>query len=177
LKSKSIAQRLKINIKTVHKWIKREHISDLPHRGQRAFKLTHSVKTKIESLCKDQWNASIRKTTSILNHSDDFIQNGLSISATTVGDFIRSTEWGKMAYRVKTAPMLTDKNIQDRLAFARMVIDEGYCENSDRANFLLDHLMFTDESLVELWPHPNAQNTRIRTSDTSLRNSIHIPKN
>jgi hypothetical protein len=72
--------------------------------------------------------------------------------------------------------MMSEKNIQDRLAFAGMVVDQGYCQVNERARSLLEQVLFTDESIIELYPRPNAQNTRIRTVDSSLRRPIPIPK-
>jgi transposase len=73
-------------------------------------------------------------------------------------------------------PILTTKNIAGRVSFSRMVVEGGYTQNTPQARRLLDHILFTDESLVELWPRPNKQNTRIRTSDPENRLPIQIPK-
>jgi transposase len=177
VKSKIIAERLNVNIKTVHKWMKRTTIFDSKQPGRPPVLLSPNTKATITSLCKDQWCASIRKTAKILNLSEAYQQRGKTISATTVRNFIRSTEWGRIAYSAKKAPMLTNRNVQDRRLFAGMIFNHGYCQGDAHAAQLLDHILFTDESLLELYPKPNAQNTRIRSSNLDLRKPIQIPKN
>jgi transposase len=177
VKSKTIAERLNLNIKTVHKWMGREHIIDLPHPGRPPLMLSDNTRDKIEELCRDKWNASIRKTAHTLNASTDYQVREKVISKSTVCSFIRSTDWGRIAYRAQTAPMLTEKNVRDRLAFAHMVQDAGYCDGDEHADELLQHLLFSDESVIELYPKPNSQNTRIRTTNRELRSPVRIPKN
>ena len=72
--------------------------------------------------------------------------------------------------------MMSAKNIQDRIRFSRRILDAGYLAEGQEAKNLLDHVLFTDESIIELFPRPNAQNTRIRTSNVDLRSPIGIPK-
>jgi transposase len=175
-KASSISKLLNISQKTVHKWKDRINVKDLPRKGRPVSVLTPEIKQKITDLCKDHWNASTRKVTLQLNTSHEFINRGQSVSRSSVGNYIRSTDWGKIAYKVGIAPMLSQKNVQDRMAFATRVIGDGYCEDSDRAKHLLDHILFTDESYVELYPRPNKQNTRIRTTYSHLRERAGIPK-
>ena len=71
--------------------------------------------------------------------------------------------------------MMSAKNIQDRIRFARGILDAGYSAEGRQVQiFISDHVLFTDESIIELFPRPNAQNTRIRTSNLDLRSPIAI---
>jgi transposase len=72
--------------------------------------------------------------------------------------------------------MLSDKNVRDRISFAMKAVDDGFCSNDQGAKTQLDRRLFTDESIIELYPKPNAQNTRIRTFREELRVPIQIPK-
>ena len=98
-------------------------------------------------------------------------------SPSTVGRFIRSTDWGKVFYKVQVHPTMTDKNLADRLAFCSLLTQLGYCEDWPQGRELVEHVLFTDESIVELFPRPNMQNTRIRTSLPNPRNPQQISKN
>ena len=172
----AIADHLNITVDTVYRWWNRATTEDAPRSGRPRRSLSPNTKSMITDLCKDRWNASIRKTTKWLNASDNFIGRQKTISATTVGDYIRSTDWGRVARKATIAPMLSAKNIQDRIAFSSMIMNEGYCRRDDNSRFLLDHILFTDESYIELFPRPNRQNSRIRTSDPLLRAPTMIPK-
>jgi hypothetical protein len=112
-----------------------------------------------------------------LNASESYLEREKTISATTICRFVRSTPWGRHAYKPVIKPLLTQRNVSDRLRFSAMVLGLNYDERSDDGTSLLDHLLFTDESIVELWPCPNRQNTRIRTSDPTARQIVRVPKN
>ena len=58
-----------------------------------------------------------------------------------------------------------------------MLTQNGFCGGDQHGKELLEHILFTDESIIELFPKPNSQNTRIRTSNPSRRQPISIPKN
>jgi transposase len=176
LKTPAIAAILKTSKKTATKWAKRSNQEDATRSGRPSRALSPDTKSRITDICKDQWNSSVRNTAKQLNLSDDFVNRNKTISCTTVCRYIRSTEWGRVAYKAKIAPMLTAKNVQDRLSFSRMIVAGGYCEGTQEATIKLNNILFTDESWVELFPRPNPQNTRIRSADSSLRVPTRIPK-
>jgi hypothetical protein len=89
---------------------------------------------------------------------------------------LRTTPWGQTAYTCKIKPMLTTKNVADRLRFCRHVSSQFVSDTATPPAVTIEQLLFTDESIVELFPRPNRQNTRIRTSDSQLREPISIPK-
>lgn len=173
---KIIARELKVSLKTVRKWRKRTDVSDKKRTGRIPRLMSSPTRDIITELCEDQWNASPAKTAKILNASDDFQQRCKTVSASTVRRFIRSTEWGKISYKPTVKPLLSMKNIADRIAFCNTVIQKGYTAGTPDAVHLLDHILFTDESVVELWPKPNRQNTRIRTSNPEAK-VVQVPKN
>jgi hypothetical protein len=67
-------------------------------------------------------------------------------------------------------------NIEDRLRFCAHVQEAGYMRKDDTDHFLLENILFIDESTIELFPSPNNQNVRIRTSDPSTIEAIQLPK-
>lgn len=174
LKDKDIASLCNANLKTVAKWKHRSFIHDAPRSGAPST-LTEQDKDSLTLLCRDHWNVSTRKLTKILGNRRSQSGN-LPASRTTIRRFLRSTDWGRHAYRLQKAPLLSQKNIQDRLRFCCMVRDNGFCAGDNSAREKLDQMMFTDESVVELFPTPNRQNVRIRTSDPNMRAPIGIPK-
>ena len=172
---KTIAEIVKVNKKTVVKWRARETANELGRSG-RPSTLTPQEKETITALCRDEWNVSVRKLAKELEIRQ-VDQNIKTKSPSTIGRFIRSTDWGRVAYKVQVRPMMTEKNVADRMEFCTLLSRLGYCEASPHGRMLVDHILFTDESIVELFPRPNVQNTRIRTSFPNLRRPQQIPKN
>ncbi|KAJ4425976.1 hypothetical protein ANN_27602 [Periplaneta americana] len=72
--------------------------------------------------------------------------------------------------------MLSERNISNRIKFCERLLKEGYTEDAPGAKILRAHILFTDESLVELHSIPNRQNARIRTADPSSIKPTQVPK-
>jgi hypothetical protein len=166
---------LNVDERTVKKWANCDGHKDKPHTGRKT-KLSPKTKRKIETEMRDVLGASTRKCTKILNSSEDYLSRDKTISRTTVKDYVRSTEWGKTAYKPLVKPLLSSKNISDRLSFALTMQMEGYCDPGPRGQSLRANILFTDESPIELHPEPNKQNTRIRTDDLSKIPIVSRPK-
>ena len=60
--------------------------------------MTPRTKKRITDLMRNQV-AGVRPTAKVLNQSPAFIANGKTVGATTVRRFVRSTDWGKIAYK------------------------------------------------------------------------------
>jgi transposase len=176
LSNTRIASTFKINIKTVKRWKHRIGIDDAK-RPREPTVLSNDTKDMIEALCRDKWGASTHKITKCLNTSTEFIQTGQTISRASVIKYLKSTDWGCVAYRPIIKPIISPKNVADRLAFCHMLHDAHYCDTGQEAIWLLEHVLFMDESVVELFPKPNSQNTQIRTSAPDHRGVVGIPKN
>jgi transposase len=175
LTNSKIASMLKVNIKTVKLWNSRDTTKELK-RYRRPTVLTANNKIKIETLCRDKWGVSTRKITKMLNVPNNSSMHTTSISRTSVIKYLHSTDWGRTAYRPIIKPMLSAKNIADRLDFCHRIRELHYLDADHFAEAKLNQLLFTDESIVELYPKPNSQNTRIRTSDPDHRGVVSIPK-
>ena len=171
-----IADELKVSVKTVRKWKNRDGIRDKSRPGRTPVLMSSPTKATITNICKDEWNASTRKVAKVLNGSEDYTQREKTVSEATVRRYIRSTDWGRFSYKATVKPMLSERNITDRTNFSAMVMEKGYTQRSPEGDHLLEHLLFTDESTIELYPRPNKQNTRIRTSNPNLRSPVQIPK-
>jgi transposase len=166
--NKKIAARLGCCESTVKKWKARHDVCDVQRIG-RPPSLSPPDKEKIEDIMRDVWGSSLRSTASILNGSAAFRVQEKSVSIWTVRNYLRTTTWGKVAYRGTVKPFLSAKNIQDRLNFCNMVWREGYCEDNEEGHTRLEHVLFTDEAPISLTPLPNRQNHRIRTSSIEQR--------
>ncbi|KAJ4435324.1 hypothetical protein ANN_17934 [Periplaneta americana] len=94
----------------------------------------------------------------------------------TISRHCRSQDWGRRSYVPRIKPMLSEKNISDRIKFCERLLKEGYTEDPPAARILRAHILFTDESLVELHSIPNRQNARIRTADPSSIKPTQVPK-
>jgi transposase len=176
VKSATIAELLQVNIKTVEKWRSRGNAMAQPKMCEPRV-LTMAMKASITELCRDRWNVSTRKVAKIITSATNNQVNGTTISKSSVSRFLRSTDWGRVAYKAQTATMLTSKNVLDRLTFCTTIHFLGYCDLNPQSQALVEHILFTDESIIELFPSPNSQNTRIRTSSRELLAPLPIPKN
>lgn len=174
LKVKEIMRIVNVNLKTVVKWKNRQSCKDLPRTGAPAA-LSQATKDEITILCRDQWGMSTRKLTKVVNQNATQTREK-PISRTAIRDFLMSTDWGRIAYRVQTRPLLTERNVSDRMRFCEFIRERRYCDGTELASMLLEHILFTDETIVELFPVPNTQNTRIRTSEPGLRQPVQVPK-
>lgn len=172
-----ISQKLKVSRPTVRKWVNRAEndISDHPRSG-RPTKLTPQTKKKIRQLAENKPGVGTRTVAKKINFSISYQNRGKTISRTTVKDYVRRTEWGHHAYVRPIKPLLTEKNIRDRINFCNRLKNEGFLDETQHGVKLRSNILFTDESPVELYPKPNKQNSRIRTSDPSSIVPIQRPK-
>jgi hypothetical protein len=135
---------------------------DLPRSGRQE-KLTAHAKAVIQRHMLDRWGASERKTAKIINQTPEYLNVNMTVSRSTVRNYLQTTDWGRVAYHQQIKPLLTEKNIRDRLTFCSTVSDMGYCSATEESMELLRHVLFTDEAPICLNAHPNRQNYRIRT--------------
>ena len=64
--------------------------------------------------------SSVRNCAKELNDSKRFKIKPKKIDFRTVQRFVKSTDWGHTAYKLTKEPILTPKNIQDRLKFGEI---------------------------------------------------------
>jgi hypothetical protein len=171
---RSISRLIKVNSKTVSKWRHRGNNEDMPRSGAPPI-LSSVAKDHITELCQDIWSASTRKIEKIMA-CDAAESDSMAPSRSTIARFIRSTDWGRVSYKMLARPMLSPKNVLDRLRFCSELMAMGYCERTRQGALLRNNILFTDESFVELYPKPNAQNMRIRTNSPDQRTPMNIPK-
>jgi transposase len=173
-----IAQALGCSERTVQRHWRNSVNQDFSdkNRSGRPKKLTPLCKAFITNNTKNKWGASTRSCTKKLNGSKRYREENRKVSRSTVRRFIVSKEWGKTAYKKPIKPMLTDKNKKDRLAFCQWLEDRGYLKNDFRGRFKRAHILWTDESPIELNPIPNRKNMRIRTSDKTNISPAQRPK-
>jgi transposase len=133
------------------------------------------MKYLIAEFCRDKWNVSTRSLAKHFNQNSDMpFQN--KVSHSTISRYLQNTDWGKTAYRIQVRPLLTSKNIRDRIHFCEEIRRLRYCGDTLLARLKLENILFTDESIIELYPKPNTQNMRIRTANPEERESLKIPK-
>ena len=174
---REISRRLGVGRNTVKKWARLEDgtVTDCRRSG-RPTKLSPRTKERIASLAKDRIAVGIRTVTKKLDFSNDYIERNKKIGATTVRRYVKSTKWGKVAYKEKVKPMLSRKNINDRKNFYTCIVEDGLTDNSREGMIKRYHILFTDESPIELNPKPNKQNRRIWMCDPAKIREIQVPK-
>lgn len=91
-------------------------------------------------------------------------------------NYVKEQNWGKTAYRRQRKQILTQKNIQDRLRFGETVRKTGYLRDDKRARQKRSHILFTDETWLEVSPKGNTQNQRYYTEDPTKISKILVPK-
>jgi transposase len=166
--NKEVAIQVDCSEATVKRWKFRHGVCDSLRTGRPSI-LTPQDKDEIQDMMRDVWGSSLRNTSAVLNSSAAFREQGRSVSPWTVRNYLRTTTWGRVAYKGTVKPFLSTKNIQDRIRFCEMAQREGYCQATPEGRALLEHIMFTDEAPIVLSPLPNRHNNRIRTSSIDMR--------
>ena len=129
---------------------------------------------------KNKIGSSLRGCAKILNFGSDYKNRNKTISKSTIDNYIKTTEWGRIARKMTAKPLITEKNVKDRFNFALEVKSNGYCHPGRQGRELRENILWTDESPIQLNPIPNKQVTRIRSTDKTLayygvpKKSIHI---
>lgn len=162
--NKKICKELKVSEKTVIKWKKKRNFEDKP-KGKPLTKIDRFTKNVINYKLNGKNDSSIRKTTDALNESKMYVNAGKTISKSTIQNYVKSTKWGKKAFKSQFKPKLSDKNIIDRQNFAKIVDKSGYLEDTRRGEKMRSHILFTDEAMIELYPKSNATHGRFRTEN------------
>ena len=125
----------------------------------RPSKLTSSAKITITKLNKEKLGSSVRVTAKKLK------KKGINVSHMTVQRYIAKQSWGT-SYTPQKRPVLTSKNIEDRLLMVDRLERQGYLKPRAWRN-RLEYVMFTDEVPLYLFNTVNRHNTRFRTSDVT----------
>lgn len=177
LSIRQLSRELGVGRNTVRRWIRRNEgdVKDIKRTG-RPRKLTVPAKNLIRETMKDKVSCGVRKMAKILNNQQQSINDQITVSQMTVSRHLRRTEWGKISYRQPLKPLLSAKNINDRINFCNRVRADGFCDDSREGKLKRAHVLFTDESPVELFPKPNRQNRRMRTANPQNIPPIQIPK-
>ena len=66
---------------------------------------------------KDKVSFSVRKMATALSTSSQFREQQKTVSHMTVSRHLRRQTWGKVAHLRPTKPLLSAKNIRDRMTF------------------------------------------------------------
>ena len=125
-----IIDKLKVARNTVRKWIRKADgdVEDKNRTG-RPVKMTPNSKATVRRLAKGT-GTGLRRVTKVLNMGEDYKNRDKSVCVSTVRNFVRKTEWGKTAYKVRVRPMISKKNVDDRKAFCERMVKEGFCDDS-----------------------------------------------
>ena len=93
---RSIARKLNISRNTVKKWARKEKgdILDAKRPG-RATKFSAKAKEKVRKWVKDKPGMGTRKVAKRLNMSEEFREEGKTVSHMAVSKYLRKTKWGK----------------------------------------------------------------------------------
>ena len=169
-KVSEVAKELKLAESTVRRWIRREDVQDQPRSGRPSV-LTKPMKQAAEKYLKEQAGHSIEGCVRELKAQ--FPDNPCGREA--VRTWSLKQEWGR-PYKIAKAPCLSQKNRADRVAFAQYVKANGFIDGDFDSQLRLKHVMFTDESPVDLFPEPNRQNYRFRANCAASVPKISVPK-
>lgn len=175
ISEREIASKLKIAKSTVQRWKHQLTVLDKKIPG-RPTKMSPITKRMIKHRLHQKTGSSLRLCAKELNESKRFKLKPKKLSYKTVHNFVKSTEWGHTAYKLTKEPMMTQKNIADRIKFGEIVRNSGHLDEKMRGQELRRHILWTDESPIELYPELNRQNTRFRTANRSDVPSMTVPK-
>ncbi|OXA47024.1 hypothetical protein Fcan01_18107 [Folsomia candida] len=170
-----IARKLGLDRKTVWRWKNRKSICDKKRTG-RPTKASPTTKNMIKSRMYRKLGSSVRKCAKALNESKRFLGKDKKLSHQTVQNFIKTTTWGKTAFKSSCKPHLSAKNISDRVRFGTFRTGNRYLTDGRRGHEKRSNILFTDETWIELCPQPHHQNLRYRTEKRSDVPPTLIPK-
>lgn len=173
---RGIANQLSVSRATVQKWVRKPDgdVADASRSG-RPSKMTPNSKERVRRLMQDKIGVGTRRVAKQLNFSADYQERHKTISHSCISGHVRGTSWG-YPYVQPVKPLLTEKNLRDRVSFCTRMKAEGFADDSPQGRVRRAHILFTDESPVELFPMPNRQNRRIRTNKPENIPPIRIPK-
>lgn len=89
--------------------------------------------------------SSVRKCAKALNESKRFLGKDKKLSHQTVQNFIKTTTWGKTAFKSSCKPHLSAKNISDRVRFGTFRTGNRYLTDGRRGHEKRSNILFTDE--------------------------------
>ena len=144
-------------------------------RSGRPSKMTQNSKKRVQKLMQDKIGVGTRRVAKRLNFSADYQDRMKTISHITISRHVRGTSWG-YPYVQPVKPLLTVKNLRDRVSFCTRMKANGFTDDTPEGRIKRAHILFTDESPVELFPMPNRQNRRVRTNKPENIPPIRRPK-
>ena len=86
--------------------------------------------------------SSVRKTTKILSLSKRNRDQGKKIGKSTVQNYLKTTHWGKKAFKSPKKPLLSQKNIEDRKKFGDLLEKSVYLTSGIRGEKLRSNIYF-----------------------------------
>lgn len=89
---------------------------------------------------------------------------------------LKTTKWGRKNYRTAKATLLSQKNIRDRLKFANIVEESGFLGDGRIDKELIDHTLWTDETMIELHHKRNPATTRFYSDNREKVPKVLTPK-
>ena len=95
---KKIEKKLKVSRTTVFKWKDKNTVSDKKRSGRPKI-LSSADKKQIKAALYLKLGSSVRKTTKILSLSKRNRDQGKKIGESTVQDYLKTTDWGKEAFK------------------------------------------------------------------------------
>ena len=128
--------------------------------------MTDEIKQMIDNEIKGKVGVGTRTVAKIL--AVKFSQEGREWAPkrSTIKSYVKSTSWGNKSYRLRRRPFLSEKNKDDRRKFCKYVSDNGYLDTGTRGQEKTSHVLYTDESMVQLCPPINTQNIQIRCQNS-----------
>jgi hypothetical protein len=170
LDAKEIAEQVNVHVRTVTRVCLKGSATRKKQEGNRPSVLNKRIKRIIKTAVKDVVGGpGVRKVSTLLT------TKGFRVSPTTISRFLRTKTWGKSRKGTKE-PLLSKKNVSDRMTFAKRLRNERGVLSDDRWEALQEFVCFTDESTIPLHAIPNRQNTRIRSADPDAAKFIKTVK-
>lgn len=170
-----VARLVKAHRNTVRNVSNRKQVTDKKRCG-RPTKSTPRTKAIIRQTMKEKLSASLRKTARKLNFTESYRSRGKKISKEAVRRQLKKTSWGQNNYRSPALPLISAKNVQDRLNFGDIVEEAGFLTGGRIADAMLDHVLWTDETMIELHRKRNSITNRYYCDDKKKVPATIVPK-
>lgn len=173
---RKVSRKLGVSINTVTRWKNRPTADDKTRPGRPTI-ISPTTRNMIKKRIYRNLGGSTRKCAAALNLSKRFQMMGKKIAHTTMHNHLKTTDWGSKAFKSPKKPLLSPKNIKDRLKLADYLDKNAYSTPGERGAEKRWNILFTDETWIFIHPHGNPQHTRYRTekrTEVSLKKSLQV---
>ena len=142
---RQIATKIGVALNTVQSWKNKDTVRN-KMKPRTSVLFSSTTKNMIKKRMCRKMGSSVRKSAAVLNQTPRLVKKTKRIGRETVRKFLKTTERVHTVFRSPPKPLLSEKNIRDRVELAKMVIEEGFLDPGIRGQQKRARILWTDET-------------------------------